>query len=194
MENKKQKTGYSWRAPITSIIDWWTMSDTARFWMRLRPSMLGLAALEFARGEIGNGETTGNNRGEHIDVYRGEIGGHGAWCAAFVSWCLVEASKKTRINLGLKPSNGARKLFRRAVKRGMLVCIDDIKPGDIVLWSRGKTPATRWQAHIGIVSEVERDDDKVLSWRYIAGNEGRFPAKVHEHKGHSRRLVGFARV
>lgn len=184
-------------APITKFVDWWTTSDYYRELMILRPSPLGLATLKVARTQIGKGELGGNNIGPDLDRYRGPRGGTGSWCAAFVYWCAWRAAQSRRHRVPFARTHGARKLFRRAVRSGMLVPARAVMAGDLVLWSRGNPnkPEERWKAHIGIVSEVERDRGKVLGWKYIAGNEGKYPALVLERYGHKRgRLVGFARL
>lgn len=52
------------------------------------------------------------------------------WCAAFVNWCLREA--------GFQGTNSAR--ARSFLAWGESVAINDIKPGDIVVFSRGNNP------------------------------------------------------
>lgn len=54
------------------------------------------SVLAIARGEIGVREQGGNNRGQRVEEYLSAVGlGPGnPWCAAFVSWCLQQASVK----------------------------------------------------------------------------------------------------
>lgn len=183
-------------APITRLTDWLTASPLRELY-RVRASYHGLEVLAVARKEVGHGEAGGNNQGADLRRYRGGLGGKkskASWCAAFVFFCLLTASQRGGWRLKIKRTHGARKLFRRVVAAGMLVELEDVQPGDIVLWSRG--PLGSWKAHIGIVSRVQRDEaGKVVRWWYIAGNEGHFPALVDEHEGtHRKRLVGFARL
>jgi hypothetical protein len=179
-------------APITRFIAWLTTDPGWAMLRSLSPSPLGVAALAVAREEIGKGESGGNNQGPDLDRYRGG-GKGGAWCAAFVFFCLLTACERRGRLPPVKRSHGARQLFRRIVAAGMLVRHRDIRPGDVVLWARGAEGS--WTGHIGIVSEVERDDaGTVTIWQYVAGNEGSYPALVRERAGRSRRLIGFARV
>ena len=187
-------------APITALVAWWSTTEEYRSLHRNRVSPTGAAAVDLARAEIrrGAGEFGGNNRGPDVDKYRGKEGAgrKGSWCASFQYW--LESTVRTvaglKMPFGYTP--GARKLYRLTAQHGMLVDADDIHVGDLVLWARG--PRGSWKAHIGRVSHVVRDEKrlgKVLKWKYIAGNEGRFPARVREGWGHKRkRLIGFARL
>lgn len=155
-------------------------------------SRAGMLALDFARCEIGRGEFGGNNRGPDVERYRAGHGGNGAWCAAFVCWCIERAYVSLGRTCPIKRTHGARKLYKRVVEAGHAVTRQELEPGDIVLWSRGQ-PA--WQGHVGIVSGVSRNRaGKVIGWSYIAGNEGRYPAVVREFRGKEKNLVGFARL
>ncbi len=182
-------------APITRIIDWWTTSDQYRELHRDRPSELGLEALRVMEQEDGNGEEGGNNRGPHIDRYGGKQGK--SWCAAVVYFAIAVACFRLRWRKPFARTNGARALFRRTARVGMLVDLIDIQPGDLVLFDRGDPDRKedRWKAHIGVVSRILRNADGiVVKWYYRAGNEGR-RAVVKEHNGTQRgRLVGFARL
>lgn len=141
--------------------------------------------VRIARSQLGNGESGGNNRGPYIAKLGGKQGQ--SWCARFVGWCIINAAIALGMLAPIKPTGGARRLFRRCCKAGRKLGAGELpQPGDIVAWRRGKLA---WQGHIGIVSRVEGE-----RWWYIAGNEGRFPAVVEEHRGHGRRLIGFARL
>lgn len=174
------------------LVDWWTTTTAMRQLQRGKHSFVGLAALNMAMSELGNGEEGGNNRGAHLERYRGNRGPRGPWCAAFVFWCIWAATRKLGRKCPVKRSHSAKRLFRRCVEAGQLVELDDILPGDVVCWHRG--PRGSWKGHIGIVHEVERHNRTVVRWDYTAGNEGPYPAKVAVHEGHRRRLVGFARL
>ena len=183
-------------APITRFTDWFASNEAQRFVKKMIPSRVGLAAAKVARREIGKGEFGGNNRGKDLDRYRGPNNkGKGAWCAAFVGYCLSVGAEGTGLPLKFKRTNGARRLFNRAVASGgWLVDYQDIQPGDLVLWARG---SQGWQAHIAFVSRVERDSaGKVTGFSRIAGNEGVYPALVSEvHQSErKKRRIGFARV
>lgn len=167
-------------------------SDVRRMLGDGHASQIGYMALDSARREIGNGEFGGNNRGPDVDRYRGDLGGKGPWCAAFAFWAILDACRRLGRACPIKRTHGARRLYGEVVKAGHAVDLQSLEPGDIVLWSRG---TKGWQGHVGIVSGVMRNRaGRVTGWRYIAGNEGPYPAKVGEFPGKSKRLVGFARL
>jgi hypothetical protein len=166
-------------------------------------SALGIAAELTARGQIGRGEQGGNNVGPDLDRYRNG-GPGGAWCAAFVSWCIEEAARHVGPSKSFtsgqrfvapKRSHGAKKLFANCLKVGQRV--DVPAPGDIVLWHRGAKGART--GHIGIVSRVDGGE----FWS-IEGNKGGgknkagvfIPSKVREfnHEIGEALLLGFARL
>jgi len=176
----------TWLTSIFAGNEWPTIEGGVDF-------IPGEVAVRLARAEIarGAGEFGGNNRGPDVDKYRGEAGKgkKGSWCASFQYWLESEARAEIGQGMPFPYTPGARKLFRLAVKHGQLVKSDNIRVGDLVLWARG--PQGSWKAHIGRVSEVHQRG----RWRYVAGNEGRYPAKVCEKWGHNRRrLIGFARM
>lgn len=143
-----------------------------------------------ARAEIGHGESGGNNRGSDVAKYRSGRGRPGAsWCAFFVSWCILTAAEALSMVAPIKPTGGARKLFRRCCRAGRRLGPGELPmPGDVVAWSRGHVA---WKGHIGIVARVEG-----LKFWTVEGNRGRPPAKVDEfeHRVGERRLIGFARL
>jgi hypothetical protein len=152
----------------------------------LRLSQIGLAALDVARQEIGHGEVGRNNAGPDLDRYRAG-GPGGPWCAAFVSHCLEQGARQIGATLPLRRSHGARTLFARCVAAGERV--EDPRPGDVVLWSRGA--ANSWTGHVGIVSRVEN-----RGFWSVEGNRGAFPSRVREygHECGEANLIGFARL
>lgn len=147
-------------------------------------SELGLAALAVARLELGNGEAGANNVGPHVDRYRtgldGERGPGGAWCAAFVSYCLEIGSRKLGRPCPVVRSHRAKTLFARCVKVGRLV--DVPLPGDIACFHRGAENAPT--GHIAIVSRGLHQSTGVnvpaATYHTIDGNKGRYPAPVSE--------------
>lgn len=150
-------------------------------------SVFGLAALDIAEAEMGRGESTANNEGPDIDRYR-KGGVDGAWCAAFVSYCLEEGAARIAKRLPVARSHNAKRLFARCVKAGREVGLP--APGDIVLWHRGAQGART--GHIAIVRQVHEDG----SFTTIEGNRGGFPSKVREylHEQGEALLLGFARL
>lgn len=158
----------------------------------LEVSTLAGQIVAVAIGELGRGESGGNNRGPDIARYRqgrGKPGG--SWCAWFVSWCICQAALRLGIAAPVKPCGGARKLYKRCVAAGRevdLEPVDPMQPGDIVAWRRGRLA---WQGHIGIVVEAG-----VESYRTVEGNTGHTPAVVryHRHRYDDPRLIGVARL
>jgi hypothetical protein len=149
-------------------------------------SALGTAALEVARGQIGRGEQGANNVGPDLDLYRNG-GPAGAWCAAFVSWCIISAANVLKMSPPIKRSHSAKRLFANCLKVGARVASP--APGDIVCWTRGaKNAAT---GHIGIVSRVEDG-----AFHSVEGNVGIYPSRVREylHEFGEANLIGFARL
>ena len=155
-------------------------------------SRLGLAALQVAKDNIGQGEEGGNNSGPFVEmvlgkVYDGDPDDDGSWCAGFVSWCFEEAARGLGVSLPFNRSLGAKKLFRNIRLAGTLV--DTPAPGDVVCWDRGQPGS--WQGHIGFVSRVSGG---ILYT--VEGNVGTFPSKVREFQhdlSRQGRLEGFAR-
>mgnify|MGYP003153781975 FL=1 len=153
---------------------------------------LGLAALEVAIEEIGLGEEGGNNSGPHVAKYKlQEDDGpddDGAWCAAFISWCIEEACRRLGVEMPFKRSQGAKRLFKNAGNAGSFTSTP--RPGDLICWDRG-TPGS-WQGHIGIVEKI---DGSIV--HTVEGNVGRYPSVVrrfmHDLDRQSR-LEGFARL
>tara|TARA_Y100001973_G_scaffold106348_1_gene183689 strand:+ start:31318 stop:31965 length:648 start_codon:yes stop_codon:yes gene_type:complete len=156
-------------------------------------SPLAARSLEIARSLVGQGEEGGNNSGPFVEMllgkeYDGDDDDDGAWCAAFVSHCISQASA------GAPPfpmSFGAKAIFKNAGNYGSKSM--EPKVGDIVCWDRGKLNADgtkSWQGHVGF---VERVDGDIITT--IEGNKGRYPSKVKRFKyelSAESRLEGFA--
>lgn len=178
------------------------MTLVGSFWPWLRlppvaeveppPSVFGLAALEVALRELGKGEFAANNQGEHLDRYRtdlrGQPGVEGAWCAAFVSYCIEQGASNILKRPPVARSHGAKKLFDRCLKAGHRVSRPC--PGDIACWHRGAKGART--GHIGIVSRGLVDGE----WECIEGNRGSFPSKVrrYTHELGEPLFLGWARL
>ena len=112
---------------------------------------LSETALSIARSEIKKGaqEVGGNNRGPFVAKYLQPSGLRPPqpWCAAFVSWCLLSASKK----LGLTPLPyfvSAREMFNWAKASGYVVDLQldawFSSPGAVC--SPGRDIAESWTA------------------------------------------------
>jgi hypothetical protein len=153
------------------------------------PSRFGTAALAIARAEIGHGEAGGNNIGPDLDRYR-QGGVAGAWCAAFVSFCLESGAQVLDEPIcPVARSHNAKRLFARCFKVGASVARP--LPGDIVCWHRGAADALT--GHIGIVSQAELHS---AGFHVIEGNRGGYPSLVREypHELGEALLLGFARL
>lgn len=137
------------------------------------PSRFAMEVLRVARGEIGHGEADRNNEGPRLDVYR-RGGPKGAWCAAFVSWCLEQAAENLSLVCPVKRSHGARRLFKNCCAVGEVVELP--MPGDIGLQSRGA--AGSWTGHVYIVSRALSQG----TFAAIEGNRGTYPSMVDEFK------------
>jgi len=159
-------------------------------------SVLGLAALAVAKTEIGNGEARQNNDGPHVARYHGKEDDKfpdGNWCAAFVGYCYAEAAKHLDIDLPFKRTGGAKLLGKRAAKAGIKVKVEDIQAGDILWWDRGNKGD--WKGHIEIAATAIDPATGVV--QTVAGNVGRFPAKVRYRTHdllHDDRFEGAARI
>lgn len=144
-------------------------------------SALSQRALELAIAEIGNGEIGGNNRGPHVDRYReqgrtGGVGGDGAWCAAFVSYCYRRAAAELRCSLPFETSAGAKRLIKNlgGCKAGSFIdpvlFAPNLGPvgGSLICWHRGALGALDWRGHIGFVVGYDGDTDTIVT---VEGNK-----------------------
>lgn len=176
--------------PITSA----SLYETRESEMEgLQCSELAKNTLQIARDLIGEGEEGGNNSGPFVEMllgkeYDGDTDDDGAWCAAFISHCIKEASD------GEPPfelSFGAKLLFKRACEYGEKKSTPSV--GDIVCWDRGRLNpdgSKSWMGHVGLVDRVEGD-----IFYAIEGNKGAYPSKVRRFKyelSEQTRLEGFA--
>lgn len=152
------------------------------------PSSYGEAVLAVAIAELGKGEQGGNNIGPDLDRYR-QGGPGGAWCAAFVAYCLEVGAVHRKMECPVRRSHNAKRLYANVLKGGG-VRVERPAARDIVLWHRGADGART--GHIGIVSRV---DSGSLFWS-IEGNKGLYPSKVREypHECGEALLLGFCRL
>jgi CHAP domain-containing protein len=150
------------------------------------PSIYAEAVLKVAIRELGHGEKGGNNVGPDLDRYR-RGGPGGAWCAAFISYCLEEGAKDCGIPWLVKRSHSAKTLFANALKVGTKVTRPMAR--DLASWHRGVAGART--GHIGIVSRVDGN----AFWS-IEGNKGLYPSMVREylHELGEPLLLAFARL
>lgn len=156
-------------------------------------SFLAAESLGVAKSQIGQGEVGGNNSGPYVEMllhkeYDGDDDDDGAWCAAFVSFCISEASGRQP---PFEMSFGAKAIFGNAAAFGSKSMTP--KAGDIVCWDRGSLNpdgTKSWQGHVGFVERVDGD-----IFYTIEGNKGSYPSKVARFKyelSKESRLEGFA--
>ena len=145
-------------------------------------SEVGFYALQAAIADLGCGESEGNNLGPDIERYRDAVtskrdGKPDSWCAYFVSWCLLEGSRRADQPTGFRLSGGAKRLCQRAIKAGArhITSPECGLPGDLIVWWREQRTklSTPGKGHIGIVESM----DGAIA-HTIEGNKGRYPAKV----------------
>lgn len=156
-------------------------------------SATGRLALEFAIRELnaGAGEEGGNNRGPWVQKYLQPCGlgeGH-SWCAAFVSWCFLQAADGNKKNMPFKYSAGARNIFNQLKQRGY--SYDAIQglpqPGDIVTWWR--VSMASGFGHIGIVHHF---NDGFLYT--LEGNKAANVAGFSYVKTRMDKVLGYGRI
>ena len=132
----------------------------------LNPFAIERPLVEVAKDELlaGAEEIGGNNRGEWVAKYykRDDASRyHGAWCAAFVGWCLQQAYGEEA------PYKwGARRLVDAVELAGEEVALEDAQPGDVIGWKRDSS-TTPYAGHVGIIAAV--DCEHIYT---IEGNSG----------------------
>lgn len=134
--------------------------------------------------ELGKGELGGNNQGDDVDRYRfGRE--HGAWCAWYLCWCLHEACGRLGMDVPIKLTGGARRLWKRVGRAGTFT--DYPVVGSV--WCEKRGPV--WRGHVGLVVAVDRAGGTFTT---VEGNKGRYPSKVrlYTHEMGEPKLLGFS--
>ena len=156
-------------------------------------SGLGRSALEFAIAELnaGAGEEGGNNRGLWVKKYLQPCGlgeGH-SWCAAFVSWCFLQAAGGDKKNMPFKYNAGARNIFNQLKKNNWIYDSTGVnpEPGDIVAWWR--VSLSSGFGHIGIVHHYR--DGFIYT---LEGNKAANVAGFSYVKTRLDKVLGFGRL
>ena len=156
-------------------------------------SGLGRSALEFAIAELnaGAGEEGGNNRGPWVKKYLQPCGlgeGH-SWCAAFVSWCFLQAAGGDKKSMPFKYNAGARNIFNQLKKNNWIYDSTEVnpEPGDIVAWWR--VSLSSGFGHIGIVHHYR---DGFLYT--LEGNKAANVAGFSYVKTRLDKVLGFGRL
>lgn len=191
---------------VVGALSWWALLNprpkvegSAIDYAKLPPvepgeSGLGRKALAFAINEMkaGAGESGGNNRGpwvkKYLDPGRGVEGN--SWCAAFVSWCYLQALEGQAHQMPFAYSIGARDIYNQMRSKGWNydgTGARQPKPGDIVCWWR-ESPSS-WKGHIGLVHHCK---DGFLYT--IEGNRAANVAGFSYVKARMDKLLGYARI
>jgi len=122
-------------------------------------SPTGRAALRAAIGELtaGAGEVGGDNRGPWVKKYLdpAHVAEGNSWCAAFISWCFLQASDGNAADMPFLYCPGARALLQEFKDKSWAHAPQERYaplPGDIVVWWR--VQAQGWQGHVGLVHQL----------------------------------------
>ncbi len=123
-------------------------------------SRVGRESLRRAIAElsVGAGEVGGNNSGPHVRKYLKPAGlpEGNSWCAAFVSWCYMQARRGEVARMPFPFCAGARALLGHMKSRGWAHPPGESHepvPGDLVVWWR--VQAQGWQGHVGLVHQCK---------------------------------------
>jgi len=144
--------------------------------------------VKVATGEIGFGETTGNNVTKYGTWYYGV---QDAWCAMFVSYVFYKAGMPLNIDtpkgFAYCPSGVA--WFKSNEPWTWIENNSTPKVGDIVFydWYPGTSQSDAW--HVGIVVAIS-GSGQVTS---IEGNYGPYPATVARQMHRTNNIYGYAR-
>lgn len=174
----------------TGAIDFSIMPDAG-----LGGNAIGRSALQFAINELtaGAGEIGGNNKGPWVKKYLEPAGlpEGNSWCAAFISWCFLQASGGNKKSMPFKYNAGARNIYNQFRQKGWNYDPADAnkqpQPGDIVAWWRVSLPSGF--GHIGIVHHFE--DGFIYT---LEGNKAANVAGFSYVKTRMDKVLGFGRV
>jgi peptidoglycan hydrolase-like protein with peptidoglycan-binding domain len=152
-------------------------------------------ALQFAINELkaGAGEEGGNNKGPWVRKYLQPAGlaEGNSWCAAFVSWCFLQAAGGDKKTMPFKYTASARNIFNQFKQKGWSYEGNDSNvqtlPGDIVSWWRVSLPSGF--GHVGVVHHCQ---DGFLYT--IEGNKAANVAGFTYVKTRMDKLLGYGRV
>lgn len=119
-----------------------------------------LAALSYAYDELGVKETS-TNWGPKVKEYLAAAGVTvpAAWCAAFVYWCVEQASKLKGVENPLKdiPLKAyVQSYYNYAKEHGKLIPFKEVGPGDLFLIYY---PSLKRYGHIGFVYGAYHNDN-----------------------------------
>ena len=142
------------------------------------PKQLGTSSqvnelVAIALAEVGKGESLANNKGPDLDKYRsGDGTGRpvavlGAWCASFLSWCIMKLFKG---NPPFKTSRSAGTLGDNIAAYGKQYTVP--AAGRFLVWDRG---SKEWEKHIALCVFFDPATNICV---LVDGNVGRYPSKV----------------
>lgn len=138
--------------------------------------------------KLGACEEGGNNCGRWVVKYLHGMAPEGSsWCAAFVSWCLLNGNGSQS---PLPYSVGARAILAECKARGWTIppgSGTQPQPGDLVVWWRVR--ADGWQGHIGFVHHYA--DGKLYT---IEGNKSAYVQGFSYTYATMEKLLGFCRI
>jgi hypothetical protein len=144
--------------------------------------------VRIATGELGCGETSGNNVTKYGTWYYGI---QDAWCAMFVSYVFARAGMPLNIDTakGFAYCPSGVKWFKSHEPWKWIEKNSAPKMGDIVFydWKPGTPESDAW--HVGIVVAISGTGQVTC----IDGNYGPYPAKVGRHSHSMANIYGYAR-
>ena len=158
-------------------------------------STIGRAALQVAINELkdGAGEIGGNNMGPFVKKYLDPVGlqeGE-SWCAAFLSWCFLQASGGQINAMPFRYSAGARDVFNQFKSKHWNFDSSDPAytplPGDIASWWRVSLASGK--GHIAIVHHFE--DGFMYT---LEGNKAANVAGFSYVRTRMEKVLGYGRV
>lgn len=148
--------------PLNRLLETWAVYTTkfpqlsatsrAKSTLRLTPSRDQLAkeALRIMIGEIGRGESGGNNLGPDVARYVFPAKPPQNWCAGVIGYCYEVAAFGLGIELPFKRSLGAKALGRNVAAYGRrFMDPREAQPGDLMIFSRGMKGS--WHGHVAMV-------------------------------------------
>ena len=156
-------------------------------------STIGRAALQIAINELnaGAGEEGGNNRGPWVRKYLEPAGlpEGNSWCAAFISWCFLQAAGGDKRNMPFRYTAGARNIHNQLKQRSLIYDAHQVlpQPGDIVTWWR--VSLSSGLGHIAIVHHYQ---DGFLYT--LEGNKAANVAGFSYVKTRMEKLLGYGRT
>ncbi len=107
----------------------------------------------------------GDNAGPEVERFQKAVDGvalRESWCMCFVQFCVKEVSARLNVQSTLLRGEHCQTVFFRSRH---LEVMDQVEPGDIVVWKHGNTS----QGHTGIVESIDRANGLLHT---VEGNTG----------------------